>query len=72
MVGKERDLNYEHINSLTYMNMVVKESMRLYPSAPSTFRKLNKTSDIGGYSIPEGTVVMVIFMSNLYYTVQSA
>lgn len=41
------------------MDMVIKESMRLYPSAPSTIRKLNQRADIGGFSIPEGTIIMV-------------
>lgn len=58
-MGDESEPKYEHVHKLTYMNMVMKESMRLYPTAPSTFRKLKKTCDIGGYTISEKTVVMV-------------
>ena len=59
MVGDEEELQYDHIQRLSYMNMVIKESMRLYPTAPSTFRKLDRVSNIGGYDIPRNTIVMV-------------
>ncbi|XP_067952041.1 cholesterol 24-hydroxylase-like [Watersipora subatra] len=59
VVGDEEYLTYDHIHRLRYMDMVIRESMRLYPTAPSTFRKLNRSCDIGGYRIPEKTIVMV-------------
>ena len=59
VIGNVTYLRYEHISNLKFMSMVMKESMRLYPTAPSTFRKLNKPSDIAGYLIPQNTIIMV-------------
>lgn len=59
MIGEESYLQYHHVNCLHYMNMVIKETMRLYPTAASTFRKLNRRCDIAGYSVPAETTCMV-------------
>lgn len=42
---------------LQYSNKVIKESMRLYPSAWSISRRALADDDVGGYHIPEGAVV---------------
>ena len=42
---------------LIYCNKVIKEAMRLYPSAWSISRRALADDDIGGYHIPEGAVV---------------
>jgi cytochrome P450 len=45
---------------LTYTTMVLKEAMRLFPSAPLTGRRSVAVDTIGGYSIPAGADVAVI------------
>ena len=45
---------YEMAQELTYLDMVVKESLRLYPPAPSIARFCNKTCRVGDIVIPEG------------------
>jgi cytochrome P450 len=42
---------------LTYSNKVIKESMRLYPSAWSISRRALADDNIGGYHIPAGAIV---------------
>ncbi len=42
---------------LDYTEQVVKEAMRLYPPVWTTFREPIEDIEIGGYTIPEGTVV---------------
>ena len=42
---------------LVYSNKVIKESMRLYPSAWSISRHTVADDDIGGYHIPAGAIV---------------
>jgi cytochrome P450 len=42
---------------LRYAEWVVKESMRLYPPAPSIGREAINDCEIGGYHVPEGTQI---------------
>jgi cytochrome P450 len=43
--------------NLIYSNQVIKESMRLYPSAWSISRRALADDEIGGYAIPAGAIV---------------
>ena len=43
--------------TLPYTEAVVRESMRLYPPAHSTFREAVNADTIGGYHIPEGATI---------------
>ena len=45
------------IDRLTYTEQVVRESLRLYPSAYVLFRQALQDVEIGGYRIPAGTTV---------------
>jgi cytochrome P450 len=47
------------IPKLRYADMVIKESMRLYPAVPSITREAAKDCEIGGYSIPERCTVIM-------------
>ncbi|RHZ60979.1 hypothetical protein Glove_350g73 [Diversispora epigaea] len=50
--------NSEQIKELKYINMVIKETMRIHPPASVTgFRRANKDTRIGKYVIKEGTIV---------------
>lgn len=33
-IGMEDDITYENVNSLTYMELVINESLRMYPPLP--------------------------------------
>jgi cytochrome P450 len=41
----------------TYLDAIVKETMRLCPAAPIVVRKLLEPMELGGYTIPAGTTV---------------
>ncbi|MGH3737573.1 MAG: cytochrome P450 [Micromonosporaceae bacterium] len=43
-----------HARELTYTTMVLKEGMRLYPSAPVTGRRTMVDSELCGYRVPAG------------------
>ena len=45
--------------TLSYTTMVLKETMRLYPSAPLTGRRSVADDEIGGYLFPAGSDVLV-------------
>jgi cytochrome P450 len=46
--------------NLPYTEMVVRESMRLYPPAPGFTREPIEDVTIGGYDVPQGSLVSVI------------
>lgn len=50
----------EQAMRLTYTTMVLKEAMRLYPSAPAIGRRSVADDEVGGYRIPAGTDVMLM------------
>ncbi|XP_074500310.1 cytochrome P450 3A27-like isoform X2 [Sebastes fasciatus] len=50
---------YEALMQMEYLDMVLNESMRLYPIANRLERISKSSVDINGVTIPKGTVVMV-------------
>jgi len=57
-------LSFEDIQKLTYLDAVIKESMRLKPVAPFLFLESNRHANFCGYSIPKGTALIPNFYPN--------
>jgi cytochrome P450 len=49
----------EHITQLTYTRQVFSEAMRLYPPAPIITRTATRRFELGGFTIPQGAVLIV-------------
>lgn len=49
----------ESLRELTYTALVLKESLRLYPPAPTVGREALADIELGGYQVPKGTIVIV-------------
>ncbi|XP_025204857.1 cytochrome P450 4V2-like [Melanaphis sacchari] len=56
----DRDATMEDLNAMRYLDAVIKESLRLYPSVPSFTRELNTTLQLKNYSIPPMTTMVIV------------
>jgi len=58
-IAGDRALTAQDVPALGYTTMVLKEAMRLYPSAPFLGRLAVQDDQIGGYHIPAGADVVL-------------
>jgi len=56
---KTRPTTSDDLKQLPYLDMVLKESMRIYPSAPVVSRHLNEDLQMGDFVLPKGTDVVM-------------
>ncbi|CAO3591050.1 unnamed protein product [Absidia cylindrospora] len=59
---------YETINSLTLLNNVCKETLRLIPPVPTTNRISTKDDVLNHYVVPKGTVLFLSVIANHHST----
>lgn len=57
VVGND-SLTLEHFKQMTYLEMAIKEVLRIVPPVGGGFRKVVKSCDYNGYYIPEGWTVL--------------
>lgn len=56
----DEDITYETISKLQYLEMVIKESMRLFPIAPVLGRNCLADTKINSCTIPKGTCIGIV------------
>ena len=59
VVGEKSFIGDEDIKKMTYLDMVIKETLRINPPAPNTFRESKHDMVVGGYKLPAGTCFLV-------------
>ncbi|XP_069064398.1 cholesterol 24-hydroxylase-like isoform X2 [Pleurodeles waltl] len=58
VIGWKRDIDYEDLGKLKYLSQVLKETLRIYPTAPSTIRFLENETVIEGVKIPAKAILI--------------
>lgn len=61
VLGKDvtKSVTMQDLNELNYLELVIKESLRLYPSVPFMGRMIPEETALGHVVFPEGTTVKV-------------
>uniref|UniRef100_A0A8B9H6X6 Cholesterol 24-hydroxylase n=1 Tax=Astyanax mexicanus TaxID=7994 RepID=A0A8B9H6X6_ASTMX len=59
VIGTKHEILYDDLGKLTYLSQVLKETLRLYATAPGTSRWLHEDSVISGFKIPAGCAVLL-------------
>ncbi|XP_069493932.1 cholesterol 24-hydroxylase-like isoform X2 [Ambystoma mexicanum] len=60
VIGSKRDVDYSDLGKLQYLNQALKEVLRLYDPAPSTFRRVENETVIEGIRIPANVAIMFV------------
>lgn len=58
VIGDETP-RYEHVSELEYTGRVFQEALRLYPAAWAVFRQTTTDAELGEYTVPEGSAVIM-------------
>ncbi|XP_055373168.1 cytochrome P450 4e3-like [Condylostylus longicornis] len=63
---KNIDPSYQDVQGMKYLEMVIKEAQRLYPSVPLIGRKTNETVNMNGNIIPAGSTLLLFVFAMGY------
>ncbi|XP_058979471.1 cytochrome P450 4e2-like [Musca domestica] len=59
----KRDATFQELSEMKYLDMVLKETLRIYPSVPLVARAVKEDIEINNKFIPKGTTLLLFLMS---------
>ncbi|XP_057334129.1 cytochrome P450 4V2-like [Microplitis mediator] len=72
VVGENSDVCDEHVSKLTYIDMVIKETIRLFSVGPINARRVTEDMEIENYTVPKGSTLLIFIIgthrSEKYWT----
>lgn len=61
VLGQRTEVTYQDVTELKYCSAIFKESLRLFPPAPTIGRQIKDDMIINGYLLPANTNIFVLF-----------
>ncbi|XP_041661420.1 cholesterol 24-hydroxylase-like isoform X2 [Cheilinus undulatus] len=58
VIGMKQEISYDDLGKLVYLSQVLKETLRIYPTAPGTSRDLLQNIVIDGIHVPAGATIV--------------
>uniref|UniRef100_A0A3B3UCG6 Cholesterol 24-hydroxylase-like n=1 Tax=Poecilia latipinna TaxID=48699 RepID=A0A3B3UCG6_9TELE len=59
VIGMKQEISYDDLGKLVYLSQVLKETLRIYPTAPGTSREIHGDMIIDGVHLPGGFTCML-------------
>jgi cytochrome P450 len=59
VIGKDGEIQYEDLSEMSFLGMILYESMRLLPPVPNVIREALTDMKIGKYEIKKGTSIVI-------------
>jgi len=64
--NSDRKTEYEDTFKMPYLSAVIKETLRMYPTAPDVYRVATQDTELGPYKIPKGAEINIAMMGVHY------
>jgi cytochrome P450 len=61
ILGDKQYPSFEDLKNMKYLDMCLKEALRLYPSVPTIARLTTEDTKVGDHIIPKGVCIFIIF-----------